>query len=163
VVRLPVPRSVQPGRAEEPACEAPSAHGPGRRAARPAFRPVTIRTERDAVMAAERYLRWLGFTDVRRLVECGAPAASGVDLRGTGVVARVDPTTLPTLLRDVECLWLHGLLESAAGVFFSLAGYAPDARCRAEDLRLPLFVLDLAGVPQALNEWADELARAGRA
>ncbi len=124
--------------------------------------PVTIRTERDAVMSAERYLRWLGFTDVRRHGNCPAPAATGVDLRGSAIVARVDPTTLPTTLRDVECLWLHSLLDSVAGACFSLAGYARDARCRADDLRLPLFVMDLTGTPQALNDWADELARHGR-
>lgn len=129
---------------------------------RPAFRPVAIRTERDAVMAAERYLRWLGYSDVRRPGNCPAPTASGVDLRATGLVARVDPTTLPTTLRDIECLWLYGLLDSVTGVCFSLAGYTPDARCRADDLRLPLFVMDLTGTPQALNDWADELVRRGQ-
>lgn len=129
--------------------------------ARPAFRPLAIRTERDAVAAAERYLRWLGFADVRR-TGCGtAPSATGVDLRATGVVARVDPTTLPTTLRDIECLWLHGLLDSATGVCFSLAGYAQGARARADGLRLPLFVVDLNGAPQALNDAADELVRRG--
>ncbi|MFF4406133.1 hypothetical protein ACFY2W_09280 [Streptomyces sp. NPDC001262] len=154
VMRLPVP-------AGEAAAPDDPAHGqPGQRAAvRPAFRPVAIRTERDAIMAAERYLRWLGFTDVRRPGSCPAPAVAGVDLRATGLVARVDPTTLPTTLRDVECLWLHGLLDSAASVCFSLAGYAPDARCRADDLCVPLFVLDLAGTPQPLNDWADELVK----
>ncbi|MBO0655688.1 hypothetical protein J1792_23780 [Streptomyces triculaminicus] len=156
VVRLPVEPVREPERepADEPA--------PRRRAAsRAVFRPVAIRTERDAVMAAERYVRWLGFTDVRRPGTCPAPAATGVDLRATGLVARVDPTTLPTALRDIECLWLHGLLDSADAACFSLAGYAPDARCRADDLRLPLFVMDLTGTPRALNEWADALA--GRA
>ncbi|MEV5238540.1 hypothetical protein AB0K89_05440 [Streptomyces cinnamoneus] len=159
VVRLPVPPAggadTEPGR--------PDDEKPKRRAvSRPPFRPVTIRTERDAVMAAERYLRWLGFTDVRRPGNCLAPAAAGVDLRATGLVARVDPTTLPTALRDIECLWLHGLLDSVSCACFSLAGYAHDARCRADDLRLPLFVMDLAGTPQALNDWADELVRRGR-
>ncbi|GHF25891.1 hypothetical protein GCM10010218_03250 [Streptomyces mashuensis] len=158
VVRLPVaPDAGCPRAAEE---EPPDGGGrePGT-GARPVFRPVTIRTERDAVMAAERYLRWLGFRGVRRSGGCPAPAASGVDLRGGGLVVRVDPTTLPTTLRDVECLWLHGLLAEAAGVCFSLAGYARDARRRADDLRLPLFLMDLTGTPQALNDWADELVR----
>ncbi|MEU4209366.1 hypothetical protein AB0F13_05035 [Streptomyces sp. NPDC026206] len=161
VVRLPVQPAGEPA-PERPATEAEEAARPPRPAPRPAFRPVTIRTERDAVMAAERYLRWLGFTDVRRPANCPAPAASGVDLRATGLVARVDPTTLPTTLRDIECLWLHGLLDAAVSACFSLAGYAGDARCRADDLRLPLFVMDLTGTPQALNDWADELVRHGK-
>lgn len=166
-VEIPEPEDVKdvkgvPG-PEEAAPEAPSDAAPRPRAiSKPPFRPVAIRTERDAVMSAERYLRWLGFPDVRRPGNCPAPAASGVDLCATGVVARVDPTTLPTTLRDIECLWLYGLLDSATSVCFSLAGYAGDARCRADDLRLPLFVMDLTGTPQPLNEWADELVRRGR-
>lgn len=125
---------------------------------RPAFRPVTIRTGRDAVAAAGQYLKWLGFHDV---LPCDDRPGTGVDLRGTGVVARVDPTTRPSALRDVECLWLHGLNASSAGVFFSLAGYAHQARARADDLQVPLFVMDLTGTPQPVNDAADDLIRMG--
>ncbi|MGP3951854.1 hypothetical protein [Streptomyces sp. 7N604] len=125
---------------------------------RPAFRPVTIRTSRDAVIAAAQYLKWLGFQDVA----CADDRAiSGVDLRGRGVVAQVDPTTRPSTLRDVECLWLNGLAASAESVFFSLAGYAREARSRADDLRVPLFVMDLTGTPQPVNDAADDLIRMG--
>ncbi|MEU5212500.1 hypothetical protein [Streptomyces sp. NPDC020742] len=127
---------------------------------RPAFRPVTIRTARDCVTAAEQYLKWLGYTDVARTQE---RTASGVDLRGTGVVAQVDPTTRATQLREVECVWLNGLNDSALAVFFSLAGYARDARTRADELHLPLFVMDLTGTPQPVNDPADELIRFGAA
>jgi hypothetical protein len=61
----------------------------------------------------------------------------------------------------VECLWLHGLNASAVSVFFSLTGYAPEARARAEDLGVPLFVLDLTGTPQPANGAADELIGSG--
>ncbi|MGW1077986.1 hypothetical protein [Streptomyces sp. NPDC002537] len=145
VVRLPV----EPVTGAEP--EAPL---------RPAFRPVAIRNAEDAIVAAERYLTWLGFTAVTRP---GDPAESGVDLRAAGMVARVDPTTLPASLRAVECLWLHGLTDCATGVFFSLAGYERDARSRADELRLPLFVMDLTGTPQPLNGCADELVERGPA
>ncbi|ARZ67101.1 hypothetical protein M1P56_23810 [Streptomyces sp. HU2014] len=149
VVRLPV----QPVR--EPSADA----GPPAPAAlRPEFRPVAIRTAEDAVLAAERYLTWLGFTGVTRP---GAAPDSGVDLRGVGLVARVDPTTLPTSLRAVECLWLHGLIDSASGVFFSLAGYEREGRARADELGMPLFVMDLTGTPQPLNGPADELLEQG--
>jgi hypothetical protein len=127
-------------------------------APRPTFHPLTIRTTRDAVTAAALYLRWLGFHHVEQAEE---RPPSGIDLRGPEVVAQVDPTTSPTSLRDVECLWLNGLSSSAASVFFSLAGYADDARARADELGVPLFVLDLTGAPQPVNGPAEELISAG--
>lgn len=117
---------------------------------------MTIRTGQDAKTAAAQYLRWLGFDEVRI---AGNRPASGVDLRGPDVVAHVDPTTTPTALRDIETLWLNGLNESALAVCFSLAGYSHDARNRADELALPLFVLDLTGTPQPVNDPADELIR----
>ncbi|WP_055549374.1 hypothetical protein [Streptomyces sp. NBRC 110028] len=138
--------------------EAPGDDQEGEPAARPAFRPVTIRTARDAVTAAAQYLRWLGFGCLRRLDD---PGAAGVDLYGKGVVAQVDPTTRPTGLREVECLWLNGLNESALSVFFSLAGYAREARARADALHIPLFIMDLTGTPQPVNDPADTLIRCG--
>ncbi|MEU9253429.1 hypothetical protein AB0D66_16450 [Streptomyces sp. NPDC048270] len=123
---------------------------------RPAFRPVTIRTTRDAVATAALYLRWLGFQDVRQPDGRPIPSAA-VDLRAPGLVAQVDPTTAPAGLRAVECVWLNGLTASATSVYFSLAGYTEDARTRADDLGIPLFVMDLTGMPQPVNDPADEL------
>ncbi|MFI5668161.1 hypothetical protein [Streptomyces sp. NPDC051704] len=138
--------------------------GPGRPAAapapRPAFRPVTIRTARDAVATAALYLRWLGFQDVRRPDLQTVPSAA-VDLRAPGLVAQVDPTTAPAGLRAVECVWLNGLTASATSVYFSLAGYTQDARSRADDLGIPLFVMDLTGMPQPVNDPADALVGTG--
>ncbi|MGW6389000.1 hypothetical protein ACWFR1_00550 [Streptomyces sp. NPDC055103] len=127
---------------------------------RGAFRPVTIRTARDAVAAAAGYLRWLGFRDV---VQPEDHPTSGVDLRAPGLVAQVDPSTRPAGLRAVECLWLNGLStpSTSVSVFFSLAGYTPEARQRAAEIGLPLFVLDLTGTPQPVNLAADELASGG--
>lgn len=127
-------------------------------APRPAFRPVTIRTARDAVAASAGYLRWLGFRDVVQPEERSAPA---VDLRGPGLVAQVDPSTRPTGLRAVECLWLNGLSNAATTVCFSLAGYTPEAHERADGLGIPLFVLDLTGTPQPVNTPAGALLAAG--
>ncbi|MFB7371897.1 hypothetical protein ACFC0D_18830 [Streptomyces sp. NPDC056222] len=127
-------------------------------APRPSFRPVTIRTARDAVAASAGYLRWLGF---RNVVQPEERTASGVDLRAPGLVAQVDPSTRPAALRAVECLWLNGLSSSSVSVFFSLAGYTPDARSRADELGIPLFVLDLTGTPQPVNTPADELITTG--
>ncbi|MFJ5772892.1 hypothetical protein [Streptomyces sp. NPDC093094] len=122
---------------------------------RPAFQPVTIRTARDAVTAAALYLRWLGFRDIRRADQ---RPPSGTGLAARGMLAQVDPTVRPASLRDVECLWLTAMTESAGCVYFSLAGYTDDARVRADALGVPLFVLDLTGTPQPVNDHADALA-----
>ncbi|MER7676707.1 hypothetical protein [Streptomyces sp. NPDC096934] len=135
--------------------KAPAAAAP---AARPAFRPVTIRTARDAVTAAVLYLRWLGHHDIRRADQ---RPPSGIGLAARGVVAQVDPTVRPATLRDVECLWLTAMSESARCVYFSLAGYADDARSRADLLGVPLFVLDLTGTPQPVNAPAEEFVATG--
>ncbi|MFE5793582.1 hypothetical protein ACFQ8C_13560 [Streptomyces sp. NPDC056503] len=125
---------------------------------RGAYRPVTIRTARDAVAAAATYLNWLGFREIVQPEDRHSP---GVDLRGPGLVAQVDPSTRPAGLRAVECLWLNGLSASAVSIFFSLAGYTPEARSRAAEIGLPLFVLDLTGTPQPVNNAADELTSGG--
>ncbi|MFJ5552073.1 hypothetical protein [Streptomyces sp. NPDC093225] len=127
---------------------------------RPAFRPLTIRTARDAVSAAALYLRWLGFTDVRQPDARPIPSEV-VDLRAPGLVAQVDPTTAPADLRAVECVWLNGLTASAASAYFALAGYTEEARARADELGIPLFVMDLTGSPQPVNDPADALVAKG--
>ncbi|WP_219825225.1 hypothetical protein [Streptomyces roseicoloratus] len=147
-----------PAPSAPPAPPAPAHTGTGPEAARSAFRPVTIRTARDAVAASAGYLRWLGFRDV---VQPEERSASAVDLRGPGLVAQVDPSTRPTGLRAVECLWLNGLSSSAVSVYFSLAGYTPEAHERADGLGIPLFVLDLTGTPQPVNPPAGELLTSG--
>jgi hypothetical protein len=86
---------------------------------------------------------------------------SGIGLAARGVVAQVDPALRPAGLRDVECLWLTAMTESADGLYFSLAGYADDARARADALGVPLFVLDLTGTPRPVNAPAETLAAAG--
>ncbi|MFF9804589.1 hypothetical protein ACF1G5_05585 [Streptomyces coeruleorubidus] len=127
-------------------------------AARPPFRSVTIRTALDAVTAAALYLRWLGYRRVRRADQ---RPPSGIGLAARGVVALVDPAVRPATLRDVECLWLTAMTESADCLYFSLAGYADDARARADALGIPLFVLDLTGTPRPVNAPADALEASG--
>lgn len=162
LVRLPVDGEIADD-AGEPARDpgvapVPAGHAPPPPTSRPPFHPVTIRTARDALTAAAQYLKWLGFARVRI---AGDLTANGIDLRGDDLVAQVDPSTLPTALRDVECLWLNCATEDATGAFFSLAGYAYDARLRADQLGVPLFVMDLTGTPQPVNDAADDLIRHG--
>ncbi|MEU9039708.1 hypothetical protein AB0D45_33060, partial [Streptomyces sp. NPDC048352] len=166
------PSPAQPSAADRGGPAAPAAGGAGVPApgagpaagrlplSRPAFRPVTIRTARDAVVTAALYLRWLGFQDVRQPDGVPIPSAA-VDLRAPGVVAQVDPTTAPAGLRAVECVWLNGLTAAATSVYFSLAGYTEEARGRADDLGIPLFVMDLTGMPQPVNDPADALVGRG--
>ena len=140
----------------EGSAPAMTATRPERRRSR--FRPVTIHTARDAVTAAAVYLRWLGYRDIRRADQ---RPPSGVGIAARGLVAQVDPAARPASLRDVECLWLTAMTESANCAYFSLAGYADEAHTRAETLGIALFVLDLTGTPQPVNGPADDLDATG--
>ncbi|MGX1315445.1 hypothetical protein RKD24_005564 [Streptomyces calvus] len=117
-------------------------------------RPVTLRTARDAVTAAVRYLRRLGHEDVHRADQ---RPPSAIALAGRDVLAHVDPSARPATARDVECLWLAAMTESAACLYVSLAGYADEARARADALGVPLFLLDPAGTPRPVNPPAEAL------
>ncbi|MFD5313737.1 hypothetical protein [Streptomyces ardesiacus] len=130
----------------DPAAAGRAGRTPGSRV--PAHRTVPVRTARDAVTAAVLYLRGLGHRDVRRADQ---PPLSGIGLAAPGLVVQVDPTVGPASVRDVECLWLTAMAESALGLYFSLAGYTEDARARADLLDLPLFVLDRTGVSRPVN------------
>ncbi|MEV0091290.1 hypothetical protein [Streptomyces sp. NPDC050738] len=164
VLRIPV----EPVRAEavrtDSAPPPPPAHIPLPRTAaapRPAFRPEPVRTAYEAVITAARYLTWLGFEGVAPTAAPGERPATGIDLRGHGLIASVDQAARPAALRDIECLWLHGLSSTSRTAFFSLTGYADDALARAEELRIPLFVLDPAGTARPSNGPADELVSTG--
>ncbi|MFI8307807.1 hypothetical protein ACIF80_31180 [Streptomyces sp. NPDC085927] len=135
-----------------PAPESPTAAPPASR--RPGVPSVPIRTARDAVTATVLYLRLLGHDDIRR---AHRRPPSGIGLAGRGVLALVDPSARPVTSRDVECLWLMSMSESARCLCFTLAGYAPDARERADRLGVPLFLLDLTGTPQPVNAPAHAL------
>ncbi|MFF3349816.1 hypothetical protein [Streptomyces sp. NPDC002779] len=158
VLRIPVTGTLSSaGPAAAP--PTPGARTPVPPRCRAPFVPVPIRTARDAVTAAALYLRWLGYRDIRRADQ--RPPA-GIGLAAPGLLAQVDPTVRPASVRDVECLWLTAMAESARCVYFSLAGYATEGRVRADALGVPLFVLDLAGTPQPVNDHADALVSPAR-
>lgn len=117
-----------------------------------------IRTARDAVMVTALYLRRLGYRDIRRADQ---RQPSGIGLAARGLLAQVDPSVRPASLRDIECLWLTAMTQSSGPVYFSLAGYADDARARADRLGIPLFVLDLTGIALPVNAPADALDAQG--
>ncbi|WP_133917769.1 hypothetical protein [Streptomyces sp. NBC_00582] len=120
----------------------------------PAARPVVIRTALDAVTAAALYLRRLGHGEVRRADQ---RPTRGIGLAAPGLLAQVDPSVRPAALRDVECLWLTAMTESADCVYFCLAGYADEARAGADRLRVPLFLLDPTGTARPVNAAAAAL------
>ena len=153
VIRLPVdPMALRP----DPPRPAPRPPAAPRPVPRPAFEPLTIRTGDDVLAAAGRYLTWLGFAGVHRAAD---RTAAGADLCGDGVIARVDPSTAATAAREVETLWLNACDQDVTGVFFSLAGYDREAGQRGGRLVVPLFVMDLTGTPQPVNDAADTLIR----
>ena len=123
------------------------------------FVPHPVRTSDDAILAAARYLEWLGFGE---LEVSDSQDREGVCLLGTTVVAQVDTWTEPADLRAVECLWLNTLhADELQPIMFTLAGYNQESRNRADQLLVALFELDLAGVPQPVNSAARELLRTG--
>jgi hypothetical protein len=123
------------------------------------FIPHPVRTSDDAILAAARYLEWLGFGE---LEVSDSQDREGVCLLGTTIVAQVDTWTEPADLRAVECLWLNTLhADELQPVMFTLAGYNQESRNRADQLLVALFELDLAGVPQPVNSAARELLRTG--
>ncbi|MGV9992311.1 hypothetical protein [Streptomyces sp. NPDC003374] len=136
----------------------PAGTAPGGAPARAGFRPVAIRTARDAVTDAALYLRWLGYEDIRRADQ---RPPSGIGLAARGLVAQVDPAAQRASLRDVECLWLTAMTESAGCAYFSLTGYSHQARASADALLLPLFLLERTGVPRPVNAPAEALHSTG--
>ncbi|MFI2432953.1 hypothetical protein [Streptomyces sp. NPDC018693] len=134
VLRIPVQGSG--GETEKP-------HPPPRR--------IPPRTARDAVTATVLYLHRLGHRDVRRADQ---RPPSGIALAARGLFVQVDPSRWPASSRDVECLWLTAMADSASCVHFSLAGYTDEARARAALLGVPLFVLGPTGTPVPVNDHA---------
>ncbi|GAA3144982.1 hypothetical protein GCM10010521_34930 [Streptomyces rameus] len=131
---------------------------PGPAGRRAPFRPHAVRTAGDAVTTAALYLRWLGYADIRRADQ---RPPSGIGLAARGLLAQVDPSVRPAAPRDVECLWLTAMTESAQCVYFSLAGYTDAARSGAGALGIALFTLDPAGAPQPVNDAAGTLHATG--
>jgi hypothetical protein len=130
---------------------------PARPVGRPPFVPHPVRTGDDAVLAASRFLEWLGHDS---LEVSDSQDREGVCLLGPRIVAQVDTWTEPADLRAVECLWLNTLhADELQPVMFTLAGYNQESRNRADQLLVALFELDLAGTPQPVNSTAREFLR----
>ncbi|MFF6783040.1 restriction endonuclease [Streptomyces sp. NPDC012510] len=123
-----------------------------------------IREARDAELIAAEWMRYLGFADA---VATPVGADSGIDVVSARAVAQVKlegkPTGRPTVQQ------LHGVAahEGKTGVFFSAAGYTPQARTWAGTSGTLLFRFDRQGGVEAVNSVAHDLlaeadARGGR-
>ncbi|WP_225830675.1 hypothetical protein [Streptomyces sp. NK08204] len=154
----PAVSAAPPRGREEPAAPDTSRAGRAGQGGRPGAQPRPVRTARDAVTAALLYLGWLGHRDVRRADQ---RPSNGIVLAARGLLAQVDPTVRPAAPRDVECLWLTAMTQSADCLYFSLAGYTDEARARAAALGIALFVLGPTGTPQPVNDAARTLHFAG--
>lgn len=122
----------------------------------PSGRPAErlIREARDAELIAAEWMRYLGFTDA---VATPVGADGGVDVVSARAVAQVKlegkPTGRPTVQQ------LHGVaaLEKKTGVFFSAAGYTPQARTWAQTSGTLLFRFDRQGAVEAVDAAAHAL------
>ncbi|KUF16643.1 hypothetical protein [Streptomyces silvensis] len=126
-----------------------------------AFRPLPVRGARDAVATCARFLRWLGYEDVREAYPAEERPPSGTRLTALGVLAQIEPTARPASLRDVECAWLTAMTHTVTCACFALSGFTPAARSRADELDVALFRIELSGTPEPLNGAADELTATG--
>jgi hypothetical protein len=113
-----------------------------------------IRTPRDAELAAEAWMRYLGFSDAL-ITPVGAD--EGIDVNSTKAVAQVKAYMVPVGRPDVQNLAGVAAAEKKIGVFFALSGYTPQAIAWAGKADIALFSFDLQGEPEAVNATARKL------
>jgi hypothetical protein len=116
--------------------------------------PRLIRTARDAELVATEWMTHLGFTHV---TATPVGADGGIDITSDEAVAQVKAETIPTGRPKIQ--QHHGVAVShgKTAIFFSLAGYTPQARTYAEANGIVLFSFDLQGQPEPVNPAAHTL------
>ncbi|MEV0794015.1 restriction endonuclease [Kribbella sp. NPDC050459] len=136
--------------------EEKSSRGSGRGRRTSATRPVQrlIRDARDAELVAAEWMRFLGFADAT-VTPVGADA--GIDIEASKAVAQVKMEAVPTGRPALQQLHGAAVAVGKRGLFFSLAGYTPQASAWAEQVGIPLFRFDLQGVPEPVNSSAGVL------
>ncbi|MFJ3338637.1 restriction endonuclease [Streptomyces sp. NPDC086766] len=130
-----------------------------RKATVPERRPTErlIREARDAELIAVEWMRYFGFDDA---AATPVGADGGIDVVSARAVAQVKMEGKPTGRPIVQ--QLHGVAvhEGKTGVFFSLAGYTPQARTWAQTSGTLLFRFDYQGAIEPVNAAAHELLAA---
>ncbi|GAA2436588.1 restriction endonuclease [Streptomyces macrosporus] len=139
--------------AREEAAATPPPAAP--RADRPRSR--LVRTARDAELTAVEWMRYLGFTDA---VATPVGADEGVDVIAERGLAQVKMEGVPTGRPVVQQLYGVAVAQGRAGLFFSLAGYTPQAADWASRHGIALFRYDLQGTPEPVNPPALRLLEA---
>ncbi|MDT0213928.1 restriction endonuclease [Rothia sp. ARF10] len=125
-------------------------------AARPA--PRLIRTARDAELVAAEWMTHLGFTHV---TTTPVGADGGIDVTSDEAVAQVKAESIPTGRPKIQQHHGVAVSHSKTAIFFSLAGYTPQARTYAEANGIVLFTFDLQGQPEPVNPAAYTLISKG--
>ncbi|MFE6286974.1 restriction endonuclease [Streptomyces sp. NPDC057877] len=119
-----------------------------------------LREARDGELVAVEWMRYLGFEDA---AATPVGADGGIDVTSARAVAQVKMEAKATGRPVVQ--QLHGVAvnEGKTGVFFSLAGYTPQARTWAQTSGTVLFRFDLQGAAEPVNALAHELLAAADA
>lgn len=99
-------------------------------------------------------MRHLGFSDAR----C-TPAGTdgGVDVRSSGAVAQVKAQLTPVGRPELQALYGVARSEGRRPLFFSLMSYTAAALTWADEVGMPLFRFDHAGMVEPVSVAAEEL------
>ncbi|MDT0213927.1 restriction endonuclease [Rothia sp. ARF10] len=113
-----------------------------------------IRTARDAELIAAEWMTYLGFTQV---IVTPVGADGGIDVSSAEAVAQVKAESKPTGRPNMQQHHGVAVANGKTAIFFSLAGFTPQARTYAEQNGLVLFGFNLQGEPEPINPAAHQL------
>ena len=99
-------------------------------------------------------MRHLGFDDARCT---GAGTDGGVDVRSREAVAQVKAQLTPVGRPELQALYGVARSEGRRPLFFSLMSYTTAALTWADEVGMPLFRFDHAGLVEAVNAPAEAL------
>ena len=102
-------------------------------------------------------MRHLGFGDARCT---GAGTDGGVDVRSRAAVAQVKAQLAPVGRPELQALYGVARSEGRQPLFFSLMSYSAAALAWADEVGMPLFRFDHAGMVEAVNASAESLVAA---
>ena len=114
----------------------------------------TIRSPDDAEQVAAEWMRHLGFEDARCT---GAGTDGGVDVRSREAVAQVKAQLTPVGRPELQALYGVARSEGRQSLFFSLMSYTAAALTWADEVGMPLFRFDHAGLVEPVNVSAEAL------
>jgi len=134
------------------AVKAKTSQSPGRiqdsQSKKPRPKTRLIRTARDAELVAAEWMTYLGFSNVR---PTPVGTDSGIDVWSDEALAQVKAETVPTGRPKIQ--QHHGVCSAAGreAIFFSLAGFTPQAEKFADETHMALFGFNLAGEVEPIN------------